>query len=189
MRRRHDAASYRGLVTALRESRSDLAITTDVIVGFPGETDRDFEDTLGLVEELRFVDGFSFKYSPRPNTPAAELANAVAPEESQARLERLQTLQRSLTLAYHRKRVGDITEIMVEGSGRRPGQRSGHDPYHRTVNYAGSLDDEVRPGDWVTTRIVEATPHSLIGERLGSPLTPQLWSADEFSRSADTTPR
>jgi tRNA-2-methylthio-N6-dimethylallyladenosine synthase len=189
MRRRHDAASYRGLVTALRESRSDLAITTDVIVGFPGETDRDFEDTLGLVEELRFVDGFSFKYSPRPNTPAAELANAVAPEESQARLERLQTLQRSLTLAYHRKRVGDITEIMVEGSGRRPGQRSGHDPYHRTVNYAGSLDDEVRPGDWVTTRIVEATPHSLIGERLGSPLTPRQGSADEFSRSADTTPR
>ena len=178
MRRRHTAAEYRGLVHALRAARSDLAITTDLIVGFPGETHDDFEATLGMMEETRFVDAYSFKYSPRPNTTAASLEGAVDPDEAQARLERLQTLQRGLTLAYHRERVGSETKVLLEGEGRRPGQRSGRDPFHRVVNFAGSRDDALRPGDYVSTRIVEATPHSLIAERIPSHLTPRPGSAD-----------
>jgi tRNA-2-methylthio-N6-dimethylallyladenosine synthase len=164
MRRRYTAADYRARVAALRAARSDLAITTDLIVGFPGETDDDFRQTLDLVAEVGFVDSYSFKYSPRPGTSAASLSGAVPGDVAQDRLEQLQQLQRSLTLAEHRRRVGDETTVLVNGESRRGGdQRSGRDPYHRVVNFSapGGLFEI---GALVPLRIVEATPHSLIGE-------------------------
>ena len=167
MRRRHDAASYRRLVEELRRARPDLALTTDLIVGFPGESDADFRDTLALVRDVGFVDSFSFKYSPRPGTAAATRNETVSPDVAQARLEELQALQRELTQAAHRARVGQITEVLVEGPSRRGGrQRSGRDPYHRVVNWTPAPGREPEPGTPVRLRIVEATPHSLIGEPL-----------------------
>lgn len=165
MRRRYTAAEYRGIVRRLRRSRPDIAITTDLIVGFPGETDSDFEATLQLVREVGFVDAYSFKYSPRPGTAAAELDPVLSPEAAQERLEVLQELQRGLTLAAHRARVGEETEVLVEGeSRRRGGQLQGRDPYHRVVNLPGDLaGSRIEVGDLVVARIVEATPHSLIG--------------------------
>ena len=165
MRRRYTAAEYRGIVRRLRRSRPDIAITTDLIVGFPGETDADFEATLELVREVGFVDAYSFKYSPRPGTAAAELDPVLSPEVAQERLEVLQELQGGLTLAAHRARVGEETEVLVEGeSRRRGGQLQGRDPYHRVVNLPGDLaGSRVEVGDLVVVRIVEATPHSLIG--------------------------
>ena len=165
MRRRYTAAEYRGIVRRLRRSRPDIAITTDLIVGFPGETDSDFEATLQLVREVGFVDAYSFKYSPRPGTAAAELDPVLSPEAAQERLEVLQELQRGLTLAAHRARVGEETEVLVEGeSRRRGGQLQGRDPYHRVVNFPGDLaGSRIEVGDLVVARIVEATPHSLIG--------------------------
>jgi len=165
MRRRYTAAEYRGIVRRLQWSRPDIAITTDLIVGFPGETDSDFEATLQLVREVGFVDAYSFKYSPRPGTAAAELHPALSPEVAQERLEVLQELQRGLTLAAHRARVGEETEVLVEGeSRRRGGQLQGRDPYHRVVNLPGNLAEcRIEVGDLVVARIVEATPHSLIG--------------------------
>jgi tRNA-2-methylthio-N6-dimethylallyladenosine synthase len=168
MRRRYDAGSYLRLVERLRAARPDLAITTDLIVGFPGETRADFEDTLRVLREAAFVDSYSFKYSPRPGTAAADHPDPVVPEQAQERLETLQALQRALTLAYHRSRVGETTRVLVEGPSRRAEaagealpQLSGRDPYHRVVNFqAGG----VRPGDCVPIRLVEATPHSLVGE-------------------------
>jgi len=164
MRRRYRGDEVRALVERLRTARPDLALTTDLIVGFPGESDADFEATLELVRDAGFVDSYSFKYSPRPGTRAAELPEAVAPERAQERLEALQELQRAQTLAAHRARVGSETEVLVEGASRRGDQRSGRDPYHRVVNLAGPAEPGPGPGARVAVQIVEATPHSLIGE-------------------------
>jgi len=165
MRRRHTADDYRELVDRLRGQRSDLALTTDVIVGFPGETDADFRATLDLVRDVEFVDSFSFKYSPRPSTAAAELRDPVEPSLAQERLEELQTLQRSLTLAANRARVGTVTEVLVEGPSRRGGnQVRGRDPFHRTVNFPARADGEPAAGSLVDVVVVDASPHTLIGE-------------------------
>jgi tRNA-2-methylthio-N6-dimethylallyladenosine synthase len=191
MRRRHGADAYRSLVERLRQARPDIALTTDLIVGFPGESDADFRDTLSLVDEVGFVDSFSFKYSPRPHTQAAEFEDEVPPAVAQARLEELQDLQRSLTLAYHRRRVGERAAVMVEGPSRQgDGQVAGRDVYHRVVNVTAGA--EVRPGARIPVWLVEATPHSLIGERLiensaqgpERALKPRAGSADELGRSA-----
>jgi tRNA-2-methylthio-N6-dimethylallyladenosine synthase len=170
MRRRYRGDDLRRLADALRRARPDVALTTDLIVGFPGETEEDFLATLALVRDVAFVDSFSFKYSPRPGTAAAELPGRVEPERAQERLERLQDLQRDLTLAAHRARVGTTTEILVEGPSRRGGsQLQGRDPYHRLVHVdaeaLGGAGEGVA-GEVVPVEIVEATPHSLLGRPL-----------------------
>ena len=166
MRRRYGRDDYLRLVEQLRGARADLALTTDLIVGFPGETDQDFEGTLALAREVGFVDSYSFKYSPRPGTPAATLeATQGVPEPvKQARLEALQELQRSLTLSAHRARVGTRTEILLDGESRRGGQLAGRDPYHRVVNLSTKSPRGLAPGRLVPVEIVEATPHSLLAE-------------------------
>jgi tRNA-2-methylthio-N6-dimethylallyladenosine synthase len=164
MRRRYRADDVRRLVARLRAARPDLVVTTDLIVAFPGESGEDFEATLALVRDVGFVDGFAFKYSPRPGTAAAELPGRLPEAEAQARLEALQQLQRGLTLAYHRSRVGSAAEVLLEGPSRRGDQLSGRDPWHRVVNLAPGSFRDAAAGDFVTARVVEATPHSLLGE-------------------------
>jgi len=164
MRRRYTADDYRRLVDRLRTARADLVVTTDLIVGFPGESDADFAATLALVRDIGFVDSFSFKYSPRPNTRAASFDDPVDPSTASARLEELQDVQRELTLRYHRSRVGAVSEVLVEGESRRGGQASGRDPYHRVVNLAVTADALLAPGSLLPVRVLEATPHSLIAE-------------------------
>jgi tRNA-2-methylthio-N6-dimethylallyladenosine synthase len=167
MRRRYTREQYLEIVTALRASRPDVVITSDLIVGFPGEREVDFEDTLALVAEAGLVDSFSFKYSPRPGTKAAELGGEVPGEVAQERLERLQAQQRDQTLAYHRSRVGGEALVLVEGPSRRGGdQLTGRDLHHRVVNFAPPTGRAARPGDRLAVRIVDATPHSLIAEPL-----------------------
>jgi len=164
MRRRYSVDEYRARVAALRAARPDIVLTTDLIVGFPGETDEDFRRTLDLVAEVGFVDAYSFKYSPRPGTTAASMSGAVGGDVAQARLQELQDLQRGLTLAAHRRRVGGATEVLVTGHSRHGGEQlSGRDPYHRVVNFRAP-PGTVEPGELVAVRIVDATPHSLIGE-------------------------
>jgi tRNA-2-methylthio-N6-dimethylallyladenosine synthase len=182
MRRRYGSAEYLRLVERLRAARPDLALTTDLIVGFPGETRADFEETLRVVAEAAFVDSYAFKYSPRPGTAAAELPDRVPAEEAQERLEALQKLQRSLTVAYHRRRVGEVVEVLVEGPSRRAErdgggepQLQGRDPQHRVVNFRARAC--VPAGARVRVELVEATPHSLIGELAG--VQPRLPLADE----------
>jgi tRNA-2-methylthio-N6-dimethylallyladenosine synthase len=169
MRRPYTAAAYRALCERLRAARPDVALTTDLIVGFPGESDAGFRATLALVRDVGFVDAYTFKYSPRPGTPAAGLDARVEPAVAQARLEELQDLQRSLTLEAHRRRVGSETEVLVEGRSRRGGQASGRDPYHRVVNVAAGPKPAPSPGDLMRVRLVDATPHSLIGEPVAPP--------------------
>lgn len=169
MRRRYTAEDLRRLAAALRRARPDLVLTTDLIVGFPGETDEDFEATLALVREVAFVDSYSFKYSPRPGTAAADLPGRVAPELAQSRLERLQALQRELTLAAHRARVGTRTEVLLEGpSPKGDGQLQGRDPQHRRVHLAAAdlPGGGAALGELVPVELVEATPHALLGRPL-----------------------
>lgn len=170
MRRRYAADDLRRLAGALRAARADLVLTTDLIVGFPGETEEDFEATLALVRDVGFVDSYSFKYSPRPGTAAAAFPDRVAPDVAQARLERLQALQRELTLAAHRSRVGTRTEVLLEGpSPKGRGQLQGRDPYHRRVHVAAAdlaVPAALAVGRLVPVEIVEATPHALLGRPL-----------------------
>jgi len=193
MRRPYTSAEYRALTERLRAARPDIALTTDLIVGFPGETDADFRKTLALVRDVAFVDAYTFKYSPRPGTKAADLSDPVPPAVAQERLAELQEQLRALTMAAHRRRVGEETEVLLEGgSARRPGQLSGRDPYHRVVNLSGPAEAGGRPGDLVRVRLVEATPRSLIGEPGGDvarakgrkPLKTGAPTADEGSRNA-----
>ncbi len=191
MRRRYSSGDYRRLVERLREARPDIALTTDLIVGHPGETDADFEATLALVREVGFVDAYTFKYSPRPGTAAARAPDPLPVAVLEERLEALQQLLRGLTLAAHRRRVGEITEVLVEGPSRRGGQQAtGRDPYHRVVNFPVTSDSDLTAGSLRTLRIVEATPHSLIGEGLASAdaavgtLTSTPGQADERSWSS-----
>ncbi len=171
MRRRYSRSRYLEIVAGLREARPDLALTSDWIVGFPGETEADFEETLSLVREAGMVDSFCFKYSPRPGTTAMDLPDEVAPEIAQDRLVRLQALQKEQTLAYHRSRVGGNAIVLIDGVSRHGGrQRSGRDLHNRVVNLDPGPDREILPGAVLAARIVEATPHSLIAEpALSSP--------------------
>ncbi len=171
MRRRYTRGDYLAIVAALRARRPDVVLTTDLIVGFPGETDAQFRDTLSLVEEVGFVDSYSFKYSPRPHTRALDYAAEEIPlEEASARLYELQAQQRRQTLDYHFSCIGKRAEIRVEGaSGRGAGQVRGRDLHHRIVNVAPVAEGPVAlAGRYLEVEVVEATPHSLIGTPAGA---------------------
>jgi tRNA-2-methylthio-N6-dimethylallyladenosine synthase len=162
MNRRYDREAYLSTLARVRAARPEVAVTTDLIVGFPGETEGDFEETLDLVREAGFVDSFSFKYSPRPGTPAVRRAlPPVDPAVAQERLERLQSLQRAQTLRAHRRRVGERTAVLAEGPSRRgSGQWTGRCPQNRVVNFTPR--EPVVPGTLLEVAIQDVTPHSLL---------------------------
>ncbi len=163
MNRRHDRAFYFDLVARFRAARPDLAITSDFIVGFPGETDEDFDQTLGLVEEVGYAQAFSFKYSPRLGTPAAEREDQVPEAVKTARLERLQALLASQSLAFNRKSVGKRCAVLIERPGRHAGQWIGKSPWLQSV----VIDDSgLAPGMIIDVELVAAGPNSLEGTGL-----------------------
>ncbi len=133
MNRKHRRGDYLRLVERLRHARPDLALSGDFIVGFPGETDADFDDTLRLVAELGYASAFSFKYSPRPGTPAAT-ADAQVPEPVKAeRLARLQALLKAQQDAFNSGMLGRRMDVLLENPGRRPGQLTGKSPWLQAV--------------------------------------------------------
>ncbi len=162
MKRKHTALEYRSLVRRLRANRPELSLSSDFIVGFPGESEADFEATMKLVEELGFDHSFSFIYSPRPGTPAAELPDDVPLEVKKARLARLQALITGQAQRISRHMVGSVQTILVEGPSRRdPGELSGRTENNRVVNFPG---DAALIGRFVEVRITEALSNSLRGE-------------------------
>ena len=132
MNRRHTRKHYLDAIARLRQARSDLAFSSDFIVGFPGETEADFQDTLSLVEEVNFAGAYSFSYSPRPGTPAADM-DQVAAQESAERLQRLQALITRQWRAFNASYVGSTLDVLLEKPGRLPGQLVGKSPYLQTV--------------------------------------------------------
>jgi len=159
MNRRHRADDYRRLVARLRDARPDLALSSDFIVGFPGESDDDFAETLRLVEEIGFAQAYSFKYSARPGTPAADapqLPEAVKAE----RLAALQDLLSRQQRAFNESCVGRTLPVLIDGDGRRPGQRIGRSPYMQAVHLEAPA---ALKGKLVDVRIVGAGVNSLAG--------------------------
>jgi tRNA-2-methylthio-N6-dimethylallyladenosine synthase len=161
MNRGYTREEYLEKIRALKSARPGIAITGDMIVGFPGETEEEFEETLSLMEEVRYIDLFSFAYSPRPGTRAAKLAEDLNREEKQRRLERLQALQKRITLEIGNAYLGTTLTILVEGEGKRPGQVSGKADNGRTVNFIG---DKSLIGRLVDVKIIQVFQNTLLGE-------------------------
>jgi tRNA-2-methylthio-N6-dimethylallyladenosine synthase len=134
MNRKHTADDYLALVARIRAARADLALSTDIIVGFPGETDAEFEATLQVVERVGFAQAYSFKYSPRPGTPAATMAGQLADEVKTDRLHRLQDLLMRQQTAFNSSCVGRAMPVLFERAGRHPGQLVGRSPYLQAVH-------------------------------------------------------
>ena len=158
MNRRHTADDYRRLVANLRAARPDLALSTDLIVGFPGESDRDFQDTMDLVAEIGFVGAYSFKYSPRPGTPAAIMESQVDEAVKKNRLAALQELLSLQQSKFNSACVGNELDVLLDGHGRHSGQLIGRSPYMQAVHVSAPSD---LIGSIVTLRIDEAHPNSL----------------------------
>jgi len=167
MKRGHTAFDYKSKIRRLRRVRSGISISSDFIVGFPGETEADFEATLRLIEELELDHSFSFIYSRRPGTPAADLPDDVPHSVKQARLERLQQLINTQGQRISRQMVGSVQRILVERPARKdPGQIAGRTENNRVVNLDGPTE---LIGRFVDVRITEALPNSLRGERVSVP--------------------
>lgn len=159
MNRSHSADSYRAVIERVRGVRPDIAISGDFIVGFPGETEVDFEATLTLIEEINYASAYSFKYSARPGTPAATLDEQIAPEIMDERLQRLQAMLNAQQFAFNQASVGKRCDILIERDGKRPGQRIGKSPWLQSV----VVENGPEAGTIITVDLVSAAPNSLIG--------------------------
>jgi tRNA-2-methylthio-N6-dimethylallyladenosine synthase len=165
MRRGYSVSRYLEKVSAVKGSRRRLALTSDIIVGFPGETAEEFEDTLRLVERCRFEGLYIFKYSERKGTPAAALHDTVAEAEKAERFLALERLQMSVQREIYQSYVGSSVEVLVEGlSARSPSDVTGHSSCNKVVNFRGAFD---LAGRIVRVRVTEAKTHSLYGEFIG----------------------
>jgi tRNA-2-methylthio-N6-dimethylallyladenosine synthase len=160
MRRSYRRERYLGWLERIRASIPDVAVSTDVIVGFPGETDHDFEQTLEVVEAARFDSAYTFQYSPRPGTDAAGFDDQVPKPVVQERFERLVALQERISMEKAADLVGRLVEVLVEGD-----DATGSSTRSRTrTNRIVHIGDDVAPGSFVDVRIVAAAPHHLRGD-------------------------
>src|SRR5690606_8176904 len=162
MNRKHDGAFYRDIISRLRAIRPDIALSTDIIVGFPGETEKEFEATMQLVRDVTFASAFSFKYSSRPGTPAAAMVGQVSEKAKTERLHQLQALLFAQQSAFNAAQVGRTLPVLVTGDGRKPGQKHGRSPYLQSVHFT---DTTAQNGDIVDVRITASTQNSISGER------------------------
>ena len=165
MKRKHTVLEYKAIIRRLREARPDLSLSSDFIIGFPGESAEDFEATMRLIEDVRFDQSFSFIYSPRPGTPAAALPDDVSLDEKKARLARLQTRINGFAAEYSQAMVGSVQRVLVDRPSRKDGREmAGRTENNRVVNFAGDAD---LIGRFAKVRITAALPNSLRGELLG----------------------
>ena len=161
MKRNHTAMEYRSIIRRLRVARPEISLSTDFIVGFPGETDADFEQTMKLVEDVRFDGAFSFIYSPRPGTPAAALPDPTPQAVKLARLQRLQARLAEIAQEYSAAMVGTRQRVLVEGPSKKdPAELCGRTENNRVVNFAGPAR---LAGQFIEVEITQALPHSLRG--------------------------
>jgi tRNA-2-methylthio-N6-dimethylallyladenosine synthase len=162
MQRTYTREQYLEKIAMIRSAKRPISITTDIIVGFPGETEADFQETLSLLDAVRYEGIFSFKYSPRPNTPALKMANAIPEEEQSRRLAALQERQRQIQSETHERLIGTPFEVMVTGKSRRENQWSGHTSCHRVLNFTSQEQNLL--GTYVRVVVTGAGPNSLAGE-------------------------
>jgi tRNA-2-methylthio-N6-dimethylallyladenosine synthase len=159
MNRSHTAETYLAILAKVREARPDIALSGDFIVGFPGETEEDFTATLNLVDEVGYASAYSFKYSPRPGTPAATMEDQIAPELMDERLQRLHDRINTHQTAFNRASIGKETEVLIERRGRYAGQMIGRSPWLQSVH----VETDAVPGDVVRVTLAAAGPNSMTG--------------------------
>jgi len=144
----------------------EISITTDIIVGFPGETEEEFRETLTLLTDVGYDGVFSFKYSPRPNTPALQYADSISDVEKSRRLQILQEHQREIQRVSYRRHVGGVLEVIVEGRNAARGQIIGRTSQNKTLNFVCGDNPEPKIGEYVNVRVTQAFPNSLLGEMM-----------------------
>jgi tRNA-2-methylthio-N6-dimethylallyladenosine synthase len=159
MNRSHSRDSYLRILDRVRAARPDIALSGDFIVGFPGETEAEFADTLSLIDSVGYSLAFSFKYSPRPGTPAADMPDQIAAEVMDARLQRLQAVLNRHQLAFNQATVGRTCDVLIERAGKLPGQMLGKSPWLQSIH----LMTDAKVGDLVEVEIVKSGPNSLSG--------------------------
>ncbi|MFZ2053220.1 MAG: tRNA (N6-isopentenyl adenosine(37)-C2)-methylthiotransferase MiaB [Candidatus Aminicenantales bacterium] len=166
MKRGYSREDYLDIVSLLRRLMPEISLSTDIIVGFPGESEKEFEETLEVLREVRFTNIFSFRYSPRPSTAAATLEDSVPKKEKQRRLEEIQRVQKNIQLESHGRQVGRTMRVLCSGRGRKtPHLFSGRNEGHQVVNFRADEESSAR---FVDVRITGSGPYSLLGERLSS---------------------
>src|SRR5215510_491072 len=164
MSREYTREMYLEKVSWIKSSARQIALTTDVIVGFPGETESEFEETITLLHECQFDGVFSFKYSPRPNTPALGMIDSIADGEKSKRLQILQERQREIQRLNYERRVGSIFEVMVEGRNEARGQIVGRTSQNITLNFTSGNSDVPQTGSYVNVLVTRSFPNSLVGQ-------------------------
>ncbi len=168
MLRGYTREQYLEIIAMLRESPRQIALSTDIIVGFPGETEADFEETLSLLKTVEYESIFSFKYSPRPNTPARDYEDAIPEEEKERRLAVLHEVQREIQSRKNRALIGSVAEVLVEGRNSKLNQWIGRTTENRVLNFTvpAGAPERNRLGTYAFVRVTGAHPHSLVGEML-----------------------
>ncbi len=164
MSREYTREMYLEKLAWIRSAKREISLTTDLIVGFPGETEAEFEETITLMHECQFDGVFSFKYSPRPNTPAIGMEDSIPDPEKSRRLQILQDRQREIQRANYKKRIGRVFEVMVEGKNNARGQIIGRTSQNITLNFVASQDATPAVGSYVNVLVTTSFPNSLVGE-------------------------
>jgi len=164
MQRLYTREQYLERIAWMKAAKREISITSDVIVGFPGETEADFEETLSLLDEVGYDSVFTFKYSPRPNTPSLALEDAIPDEEKARRLEVLMAKQREIQITRYKKYIGTISEVMVEGRNDSRGQWIGRTSQNKTLNFTAPETAAPNVGSYVPVRARASFPNSLVGE-------------------------
>jgi tRNA-2-methylthio-N6-dimethylallyladenosine synthase len=164
MQRTYSREEYLERIAMIRGAARPISITTDIIVGFPGETESEFEETLSLLDEVQYDSMFSFKYSARPNTPSLAMIDSIPEEEKGRRLAVLQDRQREIQAAKHARLVGDDYEVLVCGKSRRENLWTGYTTSHRMINFT-SQERELL-GTYVQVKVTGATTNGLAGEHV-----------------------
>ena len=164
MRRTYTREEYLEIIEMIREARRPMCITSDIIVGFPGETEQDLDETLSLLDAAQYDGVYAFQYSPRPNTTAQHMLDQIPEEEKGRRLAAVQDRQREIQIARNNKLIGQTFEILVDGASRHAGQWSGRSSGNRILNFSSPQPDLL--GQYVQVRVTRAAPNSLIGEHI-----------------------
>jgi tRNA-2-methylthio-N6-dimethylallyladenosine synthase len=167
MFREYTREQYLERIAWMKEANREISMTTDIIVGFPGETEEEFRETLTLLTEVGYDGVFSFKYSPRPNTPALQYADSIPDAEKSRRLQILQDHQREIQRASYHRHVGQTLEVMVEGKNPARGQVVGRTSQNKTLNFMVNGRSEPSLGEYVQVLVTQSFPNSLLGELAG----------------------
>jgi tRNA-2-methylthio-N6-dimethylallyladenosine synthase len=164
MQRLYTRDEYLERIDWIKSARRDISLTSDIIVGFPGESEREFEETLSLLDLVEYDSVFSFKYSPRPNTPAVALDDAIPDTEKARRLAVLNDHQKQIGTRRNRRHIGQVLEVMVEGKNSARGQWVGRTSQIKVLNFTAPENADLNLGTYVPVRVTACFPNSLLGE-------------------------